>query len=339
MTVGSLSTLGATEHSRNSDLIFGRHCLFIVGAPRSGTTWLQMMIAAHPNVCSTVEQTIFRQYIAPWVEAYEREAAWMKREGYGHGLPFLWDEPDFCGFIREFIERVYARILATNPEATHILDKHPDNCHHVDLIDRMVPGARFIHIIRDGRDVATSIMAASREMNFGPPNIHGAATVWKACLQGARQASKFKGRYLEVRYEDLKASCFDVMKPVFEFCGLPTTDEQVAGIVRECEFQKLKERRASAAGDNEAPEAHYRKGKVGSWQEELSQYESYLFEKLAGALLRELGYAGPYWWARSRLEQSTLPTRFMFRTVFRTFRSLPRCVYRHVRDGIKRPNP
>ena len=47
--------------------------VFIIGAPRSGTTWLQTMLAAHPSVCTSVELTLFDKYITSWIEIWDKK--------------------------------------------------------------------------------------------------------------------------------------------------------------------------------------------------------------------------------------------------------------------------
>lgn len=49
----------------------------------------------------------------------------------------------------------------------------------IDTLREIFPAARFIHIVRDGRDVSLSLLKA----NFGPRTIYGAATYWQKCVQ------------------------------------------------------------------------------------------------------------------------------------------------------------
>jgi hypothetical protein len=57
--------------------------VFIVGAPRSGTTWLQAMIGAHPSICTTDELKLFNLFTGPWEESWELLLKLQKTEGAG----------------------------------------------------------------------------------------------------------------------------------------------------------------------------------------------------------------------------------------------------------------
>ena len=145
-----------------------------------------MMIGAHPLVCTTVELTLFSKYTGPWIRAWELEADNTVRSRWNQGLPFLWSEDEFYDFLREFVGQVYERVLATNPKATHILDKHPGYSRYVVDINAILPNARFIQIIRDGRDVAMSMVSASKcFMKFWLPSFSN-QTTWLSVATAAR---------------------------------------------------------------------------------------------------------------------------------------------------------
>ncbi len=289
-------------------MMLDKQYLFIIGSPKSGTTWLRIMIAAHPLVCTTVELTLFSRYTAPWVKAWQSEADNIEQGRWNQGLPFLWTEDEFYGFLRKFIEQVYERVIATNPQATHVLDKHPGYAMYVEDIDKLLPSARFIHIIRDGRDVAGSMVAARQNIGYGTDTIPESAAEWQKHIRSARKAKQYYDRYLEVRYEDLLTSGVDTLKTVFDFCGLPASVEDVATIVEAHQFEKMKAKRQSSDKRVKMHPAFYRKGKAGSWREDMEPIQRYLFDEIAGELLRELGYANDDWWAaESRVQKFTLP--------------------------------
>jgi hypothetical protein len=288
-------------------MILEKEFLFIIGSPRSGTTWLQAMIGAHPRVCTTVELTLYTKYTAPWLKAWKGEFAINDRAAYQIGLPVLWTKGDFYGFLKTFLERVYACVLETKPEATHVLDKHPGYSEVVEDIHELLPNARFIHVIRDGRDVVLSMVAAHRSMGFGPGSIHDAALRWAKGIQGARRAQQYEERYLEVRYEDMLADGTSVLKDVFEFCGLHGTEDEVAGIVDAHRFATMKAKKLSPVKGIEAPDGAFREGRAGGWMKELRPLERYLLDRQVGGLLREYGYANDGWWYESEGQRLTLP--------------------------------
>ena len=257
-------------------------------------------MSAHPKVCTTVELTLFDRYTAPWIKVWEDESANIKQGRWCQGLPFLWSEDEFYGFLREFLGKVYDRVLSNNPGATHILDKHPRYSLYVEDINRLLPNARFIHMIRDGRDVAVSMVAAREKMGFGTGTIPDSAEAWSKYVRAAQEAGKYDGRYLEVRYEELYSDGVNVVEDVFDFCGLKASREEVTAIVDEYQFEKNKARKITAARNVEALDGHYRKGKVGSWLEELPTEQRQVFNEIAGDLLGELGYTRDPSWIKQR---------------------------------------
>jgi len=283
--------------------------LFIIGSPRSGTTMLQILLAAHPQVASTVEQTLFQHYVKQWLDTWDAEVRNIEERGWKLGLPILWKEEELVAFLREFLARAYAKILALKPGATHLLDKHPGYSAHVRTIKRFLPRARFIHIIRDGRDVAASTVAAHAKMGFGPANVAGAAVKWKRFLSAAREAAQFGEDYLEIRYEQFLESKADVYARVLGFCGLSATAEWIAEIVDANTFDKMKERGASPDPTTKLSEKRYHRGTAGGWLQDLSAWDRFQFDQLAGDLLCELGYAQPGWWAESAGDRLALPLR------------------------------
>jgi hypothetical protein len=294
----------AKERPVSATSALAKTMLFIIGAPRSGTTWLQTMVGDHPMVCTSVELTLFDGYVAPWLKRWQEEAELIKQKRvHSQGLPMAWKEHEFYDFIRGFLERVYSRVLAAKPEATHVLDKRPRYAMHVEEINAFLPDARFIHLLRDGRDVAASTLAAKKSMDFSTANAAQAADGWKHYVIAARKASRFPERFLEVRYEQLLAKPVETLAQVFAFCGLPASAELVDTIVEAGRFDKMKEKQRSPIKEVKHPAAHFRKGQAGSWQTELSVIDRYRFNQFAGDLLVELGYAEKDWWASSKAQK------------------------------------
>jgi hypothetical protein len=288
--------------------VLDKQFLFIIGSPRSGTTWLQLMLGSHPSVCATAELTLYDKYVAPWLEAWKTETH-LAEEGKSYvGMPVLWDEQEFHGFLSGFLQAAYSKMLTTKPQASHILDKHPGYSQCIETIQHFIPQARFIHLIRDGRDVAVSLFAASRQLRwYSRRPLYAFGEMWKRQVLAARQAAAFPDRYLEVRYEDLSASPAGTLETVFDFCGLSYEQELIDSIVKNHEFENLKQSRCTPAAGVKVPEGHYRQGKAGTWRQSFNAPHRYLFDRIAGDLLRELGYAGTCWWANNPLQKLWVP--------------------------------
>jgi len=201
---------------------------FIVGCGRSGTTLLRAMLDAHPEIAVPPEA----QFLVPTIRARTRF------EGGGHPLPdailtFLQGQESFrrWGLPEREVEVALAPAV-TVPEALRGLyrtyaarerklryaDKTPFHVHSLRLLGAAFPEARFVHLIRDGRDVAVSRVASG----FRPPGIVGAARAWRAAIRRSRAAGRRLGhRYLEVRYEKLVA---DPETQIRRLCGFASLD-------------------------------------------------------------------------------------------------------------------
>jgi LPS sulfotransferase NodH len=275
--------------------VHGRQFVFVVGAPRSGTTWLHKMIAAHPAVASVPhELTLFSKYLAPAVQRFNEEQAARDQGRWQQGLPVLFTPEEFQAFLLGVVATVYGRVLEQNPAATHIIDKHPHYAGHLPLIDRLVPGCKVVHIVRDGRDAVLSTLGTKRRVGFGVNRIEHAAHIWRERVRKARRDGSALGgdRYLELHYETAVNDPVAALRRVFGFLGLSASDAEVHGI-------------ASAFAMEKRPLSFTAKRAVstGDWKGAMRLRDRYVMDRLAGGLLCELGYARPGWWASSPLDR------------------------------------
>ena len=98
-------------------------------------------------------------------------------------------------------------------------DKSPPYTWKAKRIQRALPEAHFIHLIRDGRDVAMSLS----EVSWGPGDVQAAATKWVEELSRARHRARrlAAGTYMELRYEDLVADPEPLLRRIADFVDLP----------------------------------------------------------------------------------------------------------------------
>ena len=211
--------------------------VYVLGAPRSGTTWLQLMLGSHPAVATPVELAFFSDYLAPWYDTWTRQCeggATEIKPAYW-GVPAALTETEFEETLGLVVERVYRAVLAAKPGATVLVEKDPQYCGCVDAIVRTVPHAKFLHVIRDGRDVACSMMRVARSWGgmWAPERAGGAAELWRDCVHAVQSVRDAQDGYLEIRYEDLLAeSGPEALRDVFSFCGIDD-DAGLAGHIHE----------------------------------------------------------------------------------------------------------
>jgi hypothetical protein len=96
--------------------------------------------------------------------------------------------------------RAFYRLYAEKLNKPRYGDKTPLYCRHMKAVAAILPDAHFVHIIRDGRDVALSL----RGVSFAPgQDIPTLAGYWRKLIQDARTARRHCRAYMEVRYEEL----------------------------------------------------------------------------------------------------------------------------------------
>lgn len=282
----------------------------VVGAPRSGTTLLRLMLDSHPELAVPPETGFLG--LAPKLRGSGdrlRERFFTAVTGFGHPSP-AW--PDFGIPAEEFRSalralspftategfRAFYRMYAARFGKPRWGDKTPMYCTQMDAIRRVLPEARFVHLIRDGRDVALSL----RRMWFSPgPEIEAQAAYWRRCVRAARRAGKGRADYLEVRYEDLVVDPRSSLERICGFVGLAYDEAMAQHHLRAAE--RLGEHRARSGPDGsalvtveqrlaqqESATHPANSARVQAWREAMDDRERERFRRVAGDLLRELGY-------------------------------------------------
>lgn len=287
----------------------GQRLVFIVGAPRSGTTWLQRLMGAHPEVVTTQETELVDRYCASlqaiWTDQLVDDAEQWRGNRH-RGLPALLTAEEFRGHLVGFAEGVYAKALALKPTAQVVVDKNPSYSLHIGLIRHLFPEALVIHIVRDGRDVAASMLAASRGWgrHWAPRRMRLAAQTWRKCVEGALAAAG-SGPYLQVRYEELLADTPGILGECFRQARVPATAAECARFATQLSLSGGAQDGAADplvwAGEVVArlgkaptePPGFFGSGGSGGWRTGWTTRDRLEFYAVAGGLLRQLGYE-PY---------------------------------------------
>jgi hypothetical protein len=183
-------------------------------------------------------------------------------------------------------------------------DKTPAYMLSVQRIGRTLPESRFIHLIRDGRDVALS--QTERALNEQPPPPEQAARWVKRIRKSRDQAATLKGaRYVEARYEDLVRDPETTLRRICTFIDLPwdgsmlTYHERAAERLAEMAGELRAEggQATQAAGyriDNHAPTTKPPDpSKLDKWRTQMRPEDLAAYDAVAGDLLSELGYEVP----------------------------------------------
>jgi hypothetical protein len=161
-------------------------------------------------------------------------------------------------------------------------DKSPSYVHQMIRVGELLPDARFVHLVRDGRDASDSL----RHAPWGPRTMTGAAEQWRDWVEAGLRAGARLGaqRYLEVRYEHLVADPRDALLPVCRFLALPYDAEMLR-------FHE----RADDVRRHERPRYHDRLDQpvregLRDWRRDLGADDLDAFDQVAGELTARLGY-------------------------------------------------
>jgi hypothetical protein len=268
----------------------------VLGCVRSGTTMLRAVLDSHPDLAVPPES----YFVVPALEQRAR----YERPGGGLDLDQLLAavaaERSFPDWHLEpaALDQVRATGPATVPDALLALyrayaqqqgkaragDKTPSHLLHVDLLASSFPTARFLHIVRDGRDVVPSILG----MSFGPDRFAEGVLFWQRRVEQGRAAGVRlgPGHYREIHYEQLVADPEPVLRDeVCPFLGLAYSDEMLRYHERADELIGGLRATRHVQGVRRPPTQGVR-----DWRTALAPHDQQLFEALAGDLLDDLGY-------------------------------------------------
>lgn len=252
------------------DSLLRERLVFLVGARRSGTNWLQRIICAHPDAVAVPSEThLFSHGLAPLAERFQHGSA-----GSPKTAKVFMARDEMLDLLRDVADRVLGGVAeALQPGARLIVERTPWHAYHLGLISAVYPDARVVHIVRDGRDVTRSLLSQP----WGPTTMASAAQEWRSAVEAAREGSALGARYLEVRYEDLLRDPQGGVGMVFERLGLELQPDVVSRVETEAAVKFNADARSPATA-------------AGKWRSELTARDLMTFDEVAGDLLVTLGY-------------------------------------------------
>ncbi len=274
---------------------------FIGGQGKSGTTWLELLLDAHPEV-SCRGEAHFGDVLMPLLDRAFQEYRNFLQSNNAH-FPELSGYPaDDASGVRNAAQAWIATCLhaQTNNKDNKTLkaigERTPANIERMHELAELLPDCRIIHAIRDPRDVVVSLWFHGQRTNpdgftkqYGSLNglAEQLAPMWVAAIESARASSKtMADRYKEVRYEDMHNTPEITLAGLFEFLGASQNKKIIKNCIEAASFSKVSGR---SSGDEDQG-SHFRKGIVGDWRNHLDDAAQTIFQKHAGELLKELGY-------------------------------------------------
>jgi LPS sulfotransferase NodH len=278
---------------------------FVVGAPRSGTTMLRLMLDAHPEIAIPAETHFYDavlavdETVAGWIDA--TVGAMVSNHCWGD---FGLDADAFRSAVlaarprgRGDVLRMFYRLYAERSGKRWWGDKWPGNSRLMNRIAEVLPEARFVHIVRDGRDVAASL----RGRWWAPGETYeDCIRFWAERVRAARAQAAGGIPYLEVRYETLVREPEHVLRNVCAFIGFAydgamlgyaATAARRLDELTEWTFGARPVTREMLLADHVMARRAPTTERIGMWRSAMSPADAAACERVAGDLLRDLGYS------------------------------------------------
>ncbi|UCD78998.1 MAG: sulfotransferase [Desulfobacterales bacterium] len=265
--------------------------IFIVGAPRSGTNIFYRTMAKHPdlawisNITKKVPASLLLTRILMMFRSDHRPT-----EGNNIWQKFIGDDDESLGrkdvtrAARKFLHKVVRNNLQLFNKP-RFLNKCPGNSVRIEFLKEIFPDAIFIHLIRDGRAAAYSIMRSRLKHNGSywsvkPPGwqdllklplVDACALQWKMIVESVLQsAAKLPPeQYVEVKYEDFVVRPAETLKHVAAKCDLIWQDNLLQSITGGMEDRNFK------------------------WLTGMRDEDKHTLNELLGDFMKQLGYEAP----------------------------------------------
>lgn len=303
--------------------------IFIVGAPRSGTTLLQFRLRNHPRISLPTGESHFfiplyrnqnnfgdlsqLENIRSVLSAmYTQSPDFL--EGDLHGLKFNTDNlaKQLHAEGRHTMPAIISGLFEKNAQGegkSRWGDKTPYYAMHISKLIEWFPDAQIVHLIRDGRDVALSLFG--RQHDFFVYNSYFAAEYWATYVErGHTLGSHLESwQYLEMRYEDFLDNPEGSMKTLCNFLGEDYSDTLF-------DFQ-------STDDPGKTPLVHQpiKVDNAGKWRSKMTSRQIRAFESVAGTTLRQFGY---------ELSTVSKPPSLFIKAAYRLHNYLLTIFWRHI---------
>jgi hypothetical protein len=178
----------------------------------------------------------------------------------------------------EFIDALF-RINAEGENKALWLDKTPYYILHIPTLLAAFPDAQFVHIIRDGRDAALSMLERAADIRVF--NVSEGAHLWRRYVEAGRSAGRLLSahQYLEFRYEDMLQDPEATVRRVCEFLGEEFSEKVI-------DFQKSRDPNIKTPLLKQGLQKNNRE----KWREGMTTYQMHVFEAVAGDTLSACGY-------------------------------------------------
>ncbi len=284
----------------------GKNLVFLVGCPRSGTTWLQKLLASHPRVRSGEESHLFSLYVGPQLRAWKSQKTHHFNAGIGHaaGPPAYFREEEFLAILKDYLLELLKPVIDRLQPEELFLEKTPSHALFIPEIKELLPDSRFIHLLRDARDVVASLMAASRTWGATwAPNHPGlAAAMWVQHVQAVQSSARNLSthEFYELSYERLWNFPVETLKDLALFLDVSWNDDDIKLAIEANRADVMEsggtpipvygEVEVHTGPTAKLPQGFVRKARPNTWKSDLSVREKFKVWRATHKTMEDVGY-------------------------------------------------
>ena len=278
----------AKVHDRLGQLL-KKDMVFVVGVTRWGTSWVQQCSDTHPKACCKGEghftDTLFPG-LAKLVDQYNQDVEKIGNRMHLAGLPgntagFTFEDVEYL--MQTAVMLMMQRWVTEDEDVSCIGEKTPEHVLSLELVDRLFPNMRIIHVVRDGRDEAASAWDFNMGISKGEfPRRYPSfadftktfARNWSRSVGAARRFGRLnRRRYYQIRAEEVINEPAPIVRRMFRFRDVDDREEHVQ------------------AGINQAYQVAPLDLDPGVWQNRFDKDATRRFHRQSGELLKLLDYA------------------------------------------------
>jgi hypothetical protein len=292
---------GSTDSSRD----ISNRLVWMMGSPRTGSTWLMQLFVEIPDI-SVIDESYIPLHLVP-IDHALNEGEFFQEGPRGNDPHYFFAKrylPEAFPELRQLFMRGLLRQLeelGQKTDARWIVVKEPNGSHASDSLMSLFPESRLLFLVRDGRDVIDSMIDAMlsedswwqkaqgteepRFVNERMSFIGHHARLWLQRTQSTQRAYAAlpEGQRHQVGYEDLLADTTTEFGAMLDWLGMDIPPDQLQAVVEKRAFKAIPD-------SQKGPGKRARSANPGQWKERLRPNEIEVVESVMGPKLRELGY-------------------------------------------------
>lgn len=218
----------------NNKFYSGENLVFIIGVPRSGTTYLQKLLSSHPNVFTGQETHIFGSYFGSAIKSWQRHSLPNKTGRVGVGLPCYLKKNQFKDKLRKLIIESLFSVSGKLNDRQIFIEKTPRHALFIPEIQFLFPKSKFIILFRNPLDTCRSLLHAGKGWgkSWAPKRAITAAALWNNyMIEIDMQRNKVGSKCFNINYEELTKSTDTILIELFQFIGIKVTYKESKAIM------------------------------------------------------------------------------------------------------------